>query len=489
MKNKTKVLLISLLLAVIIIPVSIFGYRHYQPKDDDFTGIKLPAAPAKTPFKNVNTDILYDEKKWTTNFTHDGAILKADGWYYVFSTDYMVGQAPTPGIQIRKSKDLIHWEFVGRVFEQVSDEAWNWTHGNTFWAPNVIQMNGKYYLYYSVSEVGKRNSYIGLAVSDKIEGPWKDQGEVFKSKEGDGNTVNAIDPDITIDKNGQPWMVYGSYFGGIFITKVDKNTGKLRNPNDQGTLLAQRKDMAGIEGPEIMYNQKTGYYYLTVSYDWLEDTYNVRVARSKTITGPFLDYNHKDMIDPSDDSFNTGNKIVAPYAFGKDPGWLGTGHNGLLQDGENYYLIHNARAGEDKYWSHLHVRKIVWTDDGWPVVSPERYAGEVEQKVTESNLIGQWQQIVLNRFDDAMAGSTKLQLLANGEIKNPNPKGKSHWKLTGKNTLQLSLYDPGVAPKNYWNFTVKVIPAWDWENWRGTLVFTGMNQDGTVIWGKKIINK
>ncbi|MEH7095735.1 arabinan endo-1,5-alpha-L-arabinosidase [Neobacillus vireti] len=486
MKMKTKVSLIGALLVILIIPAVILGLQHYQPKKTDFTGIKLPLAPAKSALKNVNTDVLYDEKKWTTNFTHDGAIIKADGWYYVFSTDYMVGAPPTPGIQIRKSKDLIHWQFVGRVFEQVSREAWNWTHGTTFWAPNAIQMNGKYFLYYSVSEVGKRNSYIGLATSDKIEGPWKDEGAVFKSQEGDGNTVNAIDPDITIDKNGQPWMVYGSYFGGIFVTKVDKTTGKLVNPNNQGTLLAQRKDMNfGIEGPEIIYNKKTGYYYLTVSYDWLEDTYNVRVARSKEITGPFLDYNHKDMVDPSDDSFNTGNKIVGPYSFGKDPGWLGTGHNGLLQDGENYYLIHNARAGEDKYWSHLHVRKIVWTDDGWPVVSPERYAGETEQKVTESNLIGDWQQIVLNRFDDTKQASTKLQLLANGEIK--GSKGRSHWKLTGKNTLKLSLYDPEVAPKNYWNFTVNVLPAWDWENWNGTLVFTGMNQEGTVIWGKKII--
>src|SRR3954447_8458002 len=140
MKTKTKGILLGVLLAVIIIPAVILGFRHFQPKENDFTGIKLPTAPSKTPVKNVNTDVLYDEKKWTTNFTHDGAIIKADGWYYVFSTDYMVGAPPTPGIQIRKSKDLIHWQFVGRVFEQVSQEAWNWTHGTTFWAPSAIQM-------------------------------------------------------------------------------------------------------------------------------------------------------------------------------------------------------------------------------------------------------------------------------------------------------------------------------------------------------------
>jgi arabinan endo-1,5-alpha-L-arabinosidase len=36
---------------------------------------------------------------------------------------------------------------------------------------------------------------------------------------------------------------------------------------------------------------------------------------------------------------------------------------------------------------------------------------------------------------------------------------------------------------------LKVIPAWDWENWGGTLVFTGLNQEGTVLWGKKTVEK
>lgn len=259
-----------------------------QPEGKDLSNLNLPSPPAVNPLNKVNTDILYKEEAWTTNFTHDGAIIKTGDWFYVFSTDYMVGAPPTPGIQVRKSKDLIHWVFVGRVFDQVSEEAWKWTKGTTFWAPNIIEMNHKFYLYYSVSEVGKRNSYIGLATSNSIEGPWKDEGVVFKTKEGDKYTVNAIDPDIVMDKDENAWMVYGSYFGGIFITEVDQATGKLVNPNEEGTLIAQRKNMNfGIEAPEIIYNQDTDYYYLTVSYEWLEDTYNVRVGRSKNITGPY----------------------------------------------------------------------------------------------------------------------------------------------------------------------------------------------------------
>jgi arabinan endo-1,5-alpha-L-arabinosidase len=482
----------KLIIGVIVLGLLILGLflgvKWMGPKNNDFSGIKFPLPPAEEPFLNVDYDILHKEKEWTTNFTHDASIIKSDGWYYVFSTDYMVGAPPIPGIQVRKSKDLVHWEFIDRVFDQVTEEAWEWTKGTTFWAPNVIKMNNKFYLYYSVSSVGKRDSYIGLATSNSIEGPWKDEGAVFKTQEGDSYTVNAIDPDITIDEKGQPWMVYGSYFGGIFITKIDKNTGKLVDSKDEGILIAQRRNMSfGIEGPEIMFNPNTGYYYLTVSYEWLEDTYNVRTARSRSITGPYVDYNNRDMVDTSDESFFTGNKIVGSYSFGNSDGWLGTGHNALLEENGNYYLTHNARAGEDIYWSHLHVRKILWTEDGWPVVSPERYAGETEQKITRGNIIGNWEQILLPRYDDSLQESHSLQLLANGKIK--DKEGKSRWELVGDNTLKIFIYDPGVAPEDYWNYTLKVLPAWDWENWKGTIVFTGMDQEGTTLWGKKSSEK
>ncbi|WHY01271.1 arabinan endo-1,5-alpha-L-arabinosidase [Neobacillus sp. DY30] len=481
MKLKTYFAGIVILMVLFVTALLVISFA--MPKTGNLSGITLPAAPADKQVQNVNSDIVHKEKVWTTNFTHDASIIKADGWYYAFSTDYMAGGPPKPGIQIRKSKDLIHWEFVGRVFEQVTSEAWEWTKGTTFWAPDVVEMNGKYYLYYSVSSVGKRNSYIGVAVSDSIEGPWKDEGVVFKTQEGDNHTVNAIDPDIVIDEQGQAWMVYGSYFGGIFITKVDSQTGKLVNPDDEGTLIAQRRNMNyGIEGPEIMFNPETGYYYLTVSYEWLEDTYNVRTARSKNITGPYVDYNGSDMIDNTDESFNTGNKLVGAYKFENSEGWMGTGHNALFEEDGEYYLTHNARPGEDVYWSHLHVRKMVWTDDGWPVVSPERYAGEAEQEINEKNIIGEWEQILLPRYDDSLQVSRPIQLKSRGKIEGDD---KSHWELTGDNTIELAIYDPGAAPDDYWKYTLKVIPAWDWENWNGTLVFTGMDQEGTVLWGKK----
>ncbi|MDQ0229391.1 arabinan endo-1,5-alpha-L-arabinosidase [Metabacillus malikii] len=488
---KKKIVLLSVIVIVLILTIAVIYFFTNSNKSERLPVTQFPSAPADTPFEKINSDIIHSESQWTTNNTHDAEIIKVDDWYYTFSTDYKVAGAPLPGIQIRKSKDMIHWEFVGRVFEELSEEAVAWTNGktSTYWAPDVIELEGTFYLYYSVSEFGTRNSFIGLATSSSIEGPWKDQGPVITTKNDDDKTVNAIDPGLILDRDDNLWMVYGSYFGGIFITELDKSSGKQKNEGEEGTLIAQRQSNDyEIEGPAIMYNKKTDMFYLTVSYGYLEDTYNVRVARSEDIQGPYVDYNGKNMVDISDESFDTGTKVLNSYTFNDDTGWLGTGHNGLLQDGEDYYLTHNARAGEDLYWSHLHVREIVWTNDGWPVLSPERYAGKPKEKstVTTENLIGDWEKIEFIRFDDSMQTSTSLSLLKNGKINESD--SKDYWEFED-DTLKLYWYAPDEAQGDYWIDEVKVIPQWDFEKWQPTLVFTGLKQDGTAIWGKQMINE
>lgn len=453
--------------------VSVGGVFFWQTTSASIDESVLPKAPFDQKVEDVTPDVLNKESEWTTNFTHDGAIFKEGDTYYVFSTDYMVGGPPTPGIQIRKSTDLIHWEFVGRVFDRVSEEAFAWAGGNTFWAPAITKIGDRFHLYYSVSGVGSRTSYIGLATASTIEGPWEDEGAVVTSKDGDGGVANAIDPHVTQDASGKWWMTYGSYFGGIFLTEIDPGTGKRVDESSEGTLLAKRKDMSmGIEGPEILYNDETGYYYLMVSYGWLEDTYNVRIGRSKSIAGPYVDSRSRDLRDESDESFDTGVKIVGSYRFEGDDGYVGTGHSAFLQDGTDTFVLHQARPSEDIYWSQLHVRKVYWTKDGWPVVSPERYAGEGNVEVDDAHLVGDWDVITFQRFDDGQQASSTLTLERGGKLEN----GDGSWRLNG------SVLEVKVGQETY---ETQVGAAWDWENWQPTIIFTGLSEDGTAVWGKK----
>lgn len=70
--------------------------------------------------------------------------------------------------------------------------------------------------------------------------------------------------------------------------------------------------------------------------------------------------------------FEVGTKILGGYRFSEGEGWGNPGHNAVLRDGDDCFIIHHARGERDPNWPYLHVRRIPWTDDGWPVVSPER---------------------------------------------------------------------------------------------------------------------
>ena len=155
--------------------------------------------------------------------------------YYMYSTDAIFAEnkknakeknVPIGYIQMRKSKDLVNWEFIGWAFPNIPSEAVEWVHSqangegaSNIWAPYLIEHNGIYRLYYCVSAFGLNTSYIGMAESNSPEGPWSDRGCVIKT--GKNDTMNAIDPSVIVDaKNGKWWMHYGSYFGGLFCVEL-----------------------------------------------------------------------------------------------------------------------------------------------------------------------------------------------------------------------------------------------------------------------------
>lgn len=412
-----------------------------------------------------NEEILDNEKLWTINNVHDPGSFKDDDTYYVFSTDAQNGGTFRGGVQVRKSKDLMNWEWVGRAFPNVPEEAKAWTGAKGLWAPDVEKFGDTYYLYYCASQFGKNQSFIGVATSKNIEGPWEDKGEVFKTKQGDG--PNAIDPNITFDKDGQPWMVYGSFFGGLFVSKIDPNTGKLQEYGE-GKLIAKRHISVegAIEGPYIIYNEKFDYYYLFVSYDSLFTQYNIRVARSKNIEGPYLDFNGNEMTNISLPPNDVGMKVLGGYKFGDSEGWVCPGHNSVLRDGDNYFVVHHARGERDKRWHYLHIRKIVWTNDGWPLVSPERFTGEEELPIEKAEVLGDWQLILMDKDNNIQVHSKNVQLDTDNISK------------LGENEFQLTVFDDHIEGV--------VMPSWDWEKWCETLVFMGKNKLGEVFVGKKV---
>src|SRR5690606_22683922 len=189
-----------------------------------------------------------------------------------------------------------------------------------------------------------------------------------------GDPVNAIDPSIVVDpETGKHWMHYGSYFGGLYVVELNPETGLAMNEGDLGKVVARRAEGKNriSEAPEVIYNPDNKKYYLLVSYDPLFSHYNVRVGRSDSPDGPFLDMFGKDLAD------TTNNLPVLTYAYKFDghPGWAGVGHCAVLNDDGKFFMLHQGRLAPENLMMVLHVREMFWNEDGWPVVSPERYAG------------------------------------------------------------------------------------------------------------------
>lgn len=444
----------------------------------------VPAPPPSYPM--YDTANINNETNWNNMNVHDPEVIKDGGFYWMYSTDYKVGGTATPGIQVRRSTDLVNWSWYGYAFSGMPAGAKSWTGVDVIWAPEIVKMGSTYYLYYCASQFGTRTSYIGVATSSSPAGPWSDKGEVFKTKDGDGYQVNAIDPNIVFDASGNPWMSYGSFFGGIYVNRIDAATGKLVTYG-QGTLVAKRASSVNgsVEGPNLVYNSSDQKYYLFTSYDSCCSAfdYNVRVGRSSSITGPYVDFNGNALTNTTLTPSEVGTKVLGSYGFSGSDGWYGPGHNTILQDGTNWYMLHHARGEADKNWTYLHVRKILWVN-GWPVVSPERYTGETETTLSTNVVAGNWESIVLDRGNNGKITSTSVALLASGKI--GSETSSNFWQFTAPNTLKLNWYAPGQAPGDYWVDTVKVMESWDWEKNRRTYVYTGYNQSGTAIWGKKM---
>ena len=96
------------------------------------------------------------------------------------------------------------------------------------WAPDITHHNGMYYLYYSVSDFGRNTSAIGVLSNPTLhpndpDYEWTDHGEVVRSVPG-RNLWNAIDPNISFDDSGTPWMTLGSFWKGMkLVIQGDEN--------------------------------------------------------------------------------------------------------------------------------------------------------------------------------------------------------------------------------------------------------------------------
>ena len=412
-----------------------------------------------------------------------------------------------------------------------------------FWANEIIQMPcGRYFMYYSLSAgfhagVTQANrSGIGVAIADSMAGPWITQGMFVgsgranpgptsehpgMSQDGsiqfNGNIhPNAIDPSPFFDSEGNFWLVYASWSGGIFLYEMCPNTGLPYPGSDinienygYGRLLVASTHH-GIEGAHIIYSQNSNMYYLFVTTGGLgaNDGYNVRIFRSEYPDGPFADARfgqvnvQHDRLSSANNNFvdvdgsrfsfhDMGVKILGGYHFvgtseesSIGTGYLSPGHGGAVWCDEvgSYLKVFHTRFVGRGEWHQIRVHQMFMTEQGWFALAPFRFdGGQGAREFTTLSLVGDYKILNHGRYVDRTANlSDVYRFNSDGTITN-NGIEVGSWALRGDNIADIVLHNV--------NYNGVFLRQFDHNNGVWVQTFTAVSHNsghannGLTIWG------
>lgn len=343
-------------------------------------------------------------------------------------------------------------DHAGKTVTFGNFDAHGWQKkGNTVkgmqWAPDVIynKTMKRWCMYMSLNGDNWASSIVCFT-SDNIEGPWKYQGPVVFSgflgkyahngyaaaddwKNTDftiatGETSlperynvgdkwgsfwpNCIDPCVFYDDQDNLWMSYGSWSGGIFLLRLDKNNG-LRDytytfpyeVNGKAATSAAAsanttsdpyfgKKIAGgyyVSG-EASYVEKIGsHYFLFMSYGGLVSTggYQMRVFRSDNPEGPYVDCNgtsavfNRYLMNYSATAVdNRGVLLFGGYKWDPMSGAeIAQGHNSAFTDKEGRsFVVYHSRFTNKGEGHEVRVHQLFLNDEGWIMAAPFEFDGE-----------------------------------------------------------------------------------------------------------------
>ena len=344
------------------------------------------------------------------------------------------------------------------------------------WAPDVVWNKSmkKWCMYMSINGDNWYSSIVMLTASS-LDGDWTYVGPVvysgFKnateaaltdfykvatSSEDltrytyarNGNRtygLNAIDPCVFYDESGNLWMSYGSWFGGIYMLRLDATTG-LRDysytytttdgtaanaTSDiyQGTKIAGGNGVSG-EGSYIQYIN--GKYYLFLSYGGLTSIggYNMRVFASDSPTGPYVDMQSKDARYSSTNitvgtiNGNTGLRLMSYYKWSwMSYGYVAQGHNSAIVDTDGKsFLVYHTRFNDGTEGHQVRVHQLFKTKNGYITAAPFQYAGETlgTEPYATSDIVGHYGIIYHGNGTDfanrACATEKDIALNADGTV-------------------------------------------------------------------------
>ena len=262
-----------------------------------------------------------------------------------------------------------------------------WYEGeDNYWAPGFVDLgSGLRRVYHSaVEDEDNHQSKIGFVEvnGNVVDGfSFEPSGDFVLSSYSLSDAF-AIDPSVFMDKENKTWMVYGSHAAGIYNVELDAQTGLLKeNPEDKAFNVSDSRfvhlanyggslDENNIEAAYIYNHPESEYYYLFVNWDvccsGVTSTYNIRIGRSESPTGPFIDREGNDMAEGGGSLFlDAYGDIVGDSRF------IGPGHSGIYRHSDGtYYFSHHFYDGANDGQPSFAIWPMSWEND-WPKINPE----------------------------------------------------------------------------------------------------------------------
>lgn len=272
----------------------------------------------------------------------DPFILKVDSTYFVYATN-----SSGKNISLAKSKDLIEWQILGDAMPALP--KWAKLTGGFVWAPEVIQINDYYVMYYTARDKESNKQCVGVAVSENPEGKFKDSNSaplVCQAEFG-----GTIDASPFRDEDGKLYLYFKNdgnccnLVTYIYVQELAQDGLSLIG--EPVSLIRNDKVWEGhvIEAP-TMFKHDDVYYLFFSANNYAGHEYAVGYAICESPTGPCSDAEE--------------NPILASDLENKDGMVIGPGHQTLLEvNGQTWIIYH---AWEVVSFSRRGDRRFMWMD-------------------------------------------------------------------------------------------------------------------------------
>lgn len=231
----------------------------------------------------------------------DPFVLKHEGVYYLYGTSDV---SPDAGIPVYKSTDLIEWEGPIGVAGGGNALAKGQSYGEAgFWAPFLIQMDNKFYMFYTANE------HIAVATSNSPLGPFTQP-----DKQPLHPDIKEIDPHVFVDDDGKKYLYFVRFDNGNRsygaelnddLLSIKVNTVKECIKQSQQWEIASGALWPVTEAPAMLKHENVYYLFYTAN-DFRHPNYNVGYATSSSPLGPWVKYSDNPIIKNNESSRGTG---------------------------------------------------------------------------------------------------------------------------------------------------------------------------------------